>query len=78
MARLSRSGQIIGYRVGRRDPAGRDELVGHGEEDYDNGRILASSPLAQGLVGKKVGQQAEIEVPAGTMRFEIVKITFEE
>ena len=49
-------------------------LVGAGEEDYDTGKILVTSPLAQGLIGKKVGQQVEIPVPKGTLRFEIVEI----
>ncbi len=53
-------------------------LVGAGEEDYDRGRILVTSPLAQGLLGKKVGETAEVEVPAGTNRFEILEIRFEE
>jgi transcription elongation factor GreA len=49
-------------------------LVGAGEEDYDNGKILFTSPLAQGLAGKKVGDRVEIPVPQGTLRFEIVEI----
>lgn len=53
-------------------------LVGAGEEDYDTGKILITSPLAQGLVGKKVGEKAEIEVPAGTQRFEILEIRFDQ
>jgi transcription elongation factor GreA len=53
-------------------------LVGAGDEDYDAGKILITSPLAQGLVGKKVGDRVEIEVPAGTMKFEILEISFEE
>jgi transcription elongation factor GreA len=52
-------------------------LVGAGEENYDDGKILVTSPLAQGLLGKKIGQKAEIPVPAGTMKFEIVEIRFE-
>jgi transcription elongation factor GreA len=51
-------------------------LVGAGDEDYDAGKILITSPLAQGLVGKKVGDKVEIEVPAGTMKFEIREISF--
>lgn len=50
-------------------------IVGSGEEDPTAGRILASSPLAQGLLGKKVGDVAEIQVPAGTLRMEVLKIT---
>ncbi|HWB11911.1 MAG TPA: transcription elongation factor GreA [Pirellulales bacterium] len=53
-------------------------LVGAGDEDYDAGKILVTSPLAQGLVGKKVGEQVEIPVPAGTMKFEILEIRFDE
>lgn len=52
-------------------------LVGAGEEDYDAGKILITSPLAQGLVGKKIGDKAEIPVPAGTMKFEIIEIRTE-
>jgi len=49
-------------------------LVGAGEEDYDCGKILFTSPLAQGLAGKKVGDRVEIPVPQGTLKFEIVEI----
>ena len=53
-------------------------LVGAGDEDYDAGRILITSPLGQGLLAKKVGDIAEIEVPAGTNRFEILEIRFDD
>ena len=53
-------------------------LVGAGEEDYDAGKINVTSPLAQGLLGKKVGDVAEVEVPAGKNRFEILEIRLEE
>ena len=49
-------------------------LVGAGEEDYDLGRILVTSPLAQGLVGHKVGDKVEIQVPRGMMKFQILEI----
>ena len=52
-------------------------LVGAGEEDYDAGKILVTSPLAQGLLGKKVGEKAEVQVPAGTNRFQVMEIRFE-
>ena len=52
------------------------ELVGPGEEDYDGDimKILTSSPIAQAMLGKKVGDQFETEVPAGTLKFEIIEI----
>ncbi len=52
-------------------------LVGAGEEDYDAGKINVTSPLAQGLMGKKQGEKVEIPVPKGTMNFEIIEIRFE-
>lgn len=52
-------------------------LVGAGEEDYDAGKILVTSPLAQGLVGKKVGDRPEIQVPQGLLRFEVLEIRHE-
>jgi len=51
-------------------------LVGPGEEDYNNNKILTTSPIGQGLIGKKKGDVAEIKVPMGTVRFEIVEISF--
>ena len=53
-------------------------LVGAGEEDYDAGKINVVSPLAQGLVGKKVGDRVEVAVPAGVNRFEILAIRFDD
>lgn len=53
-------------------------LVGAGDENYDEGKILITSPLAQGLVGKKVGEKVEIDVPAGTMKFKVLEIRYEE
>ena len=53
-------------------------LVGAGEEDYDAGKILVTSPLAQGLMGKKKGDKVEIPVPQGTMSFEILEIRFDD
>ena len=52
-------------------------LVGAGEEDYDSGKILLTSPLGQGLLGKKVGDKTEIDVPRGKLRFEILDIKYE-
>lgn len=53
-------------------------LVGAGEEDPTNNKILITSPLAQGLVGKRVGEVAEIQVPAGLLRLEILQISYPE
>lgn len=52
-------------------------IVGPGEEDYKTNKILSTSPLAQGLIGKKVGDIAEVQVPMGTLRLEIREISYE-
>lgn len=52
-------------------------LVGAGEEDYDCGKYLVTSPLGQGLLGRKVGDKVDIPVPRGKMRFEILEIRLE-
>jgi transcription elongation factor GreA len=50
-------------------------LVGPGDEDYNNNKILTSSPIGQGLMGKKRGEVVEIQVPMGKVRFEIREIS---
>ncbi len=51
------------------------ELVGPGEEDYNNNKILTTSPIGQGLIGKKQGETVEIQVPMGKLRLEILEIS---
>src|SRR5476651_576654 len=53
-------------------------LVGPGEEDYNSNKILTSSPIGQGLLGKKVGEIVHIVVPMGTIRYEVLEISFSE
>ena len=71
---------VFGARVRVRDlDLGEEEtfeLVGPGEEDYNNNKILTTSPIGTGLIGKKTGDVAEIQVPMGKLRFEIVDISF--
>jgi transcription elongation factor GreA len=50
-------------------------LVGNGEEDYNQNKILTSSPIGHGLLGKKVGEIAEIQAPMGTIKFEVLEIS---
>lgn len=70
----------FGTRVTVKDLDGGDEeqyeFVGPGEEDYttDVMKILTSSPLAQAMMHKKVGETVEVEVPRGTMRYKVLAI----
>src|SRR5882757_3953083 len=71
---------VFGSRVKVKDLDLAEEeifvLVGPGEEDYNQNKILTNSPVGQGLLGLKKGDTAEIQVPMGTLRFEILEISF--
>ncbi|MGB4774959.1 MAG: transcription elongation factor GreA [Daejeonella sp.] len=51
------------------------QLVSETEADMKTGKISVKSPIAQGLLGKSVGDKAEIAVPAGKIEFEILEIS---
>jgi transcription elongation factor GreA len=51
------------------------QLVPESEADLKTGKISVKSPIAQGLLGKSVGDKTEIQVPAGKMEFEILEIS---
>ncbi|MBR5433726.1 MAG: transcription elongation factor GreA [Bacteroidales bacterium] len=50
-------------------------LVAESEADFKSGKISINTPIAKGLLGKKVGDIAEVQVPAGKIPFEIVEIS---
>jgi transcription elongation factor GreA len=51
------------------------QIVGEKEADLKAGKISASSPIGKGLMGKKVGEIAEIQAPNGVMKFMVDNIT---
>ncbi|HLW42129.1 MAG TPA: transcription elongation factor GreA [Flavobacterium sp.] len=51
------------------------KLVAESEADLKSGKISVTSPIGKGLLGKSVGEIAEISVPNGTLKFEILEIT---
>ena len=51
-------------------------LVGQGEDDPLENKILTTSPMGQALIGHKVGEQVTVAAPAGELRFEIVSIEY--
>lgn len=53
------------------------KLVSESEADLKAGKISVNSPIGQGLMGKKVGDQAEINVPSGKIKLEILEISFD-
>src|SRR5262245_5830220 len=78
---IARDAVTFGARVRVKDLDLDEEetfiLVGPGKEDFSQNKILTNSPIGKGLVGKKKGDVAEIQVPMGTLRFQIVDIAFE-
>jgi transcription elongation factor GreA len=71
---------VFGTKVRIKDlDSGEEEvyqLVGPGEEDYEQNKILTTSPRGQGLLGKKIGDVAEIKIPRGQIRYQILDISF--
>ena len=51
------------------------QLVSESEADLKTGKISVKSPIAQGLLGKSVGDKVEITVPVGKIEFEIIEIS---
>jgi transcription elongation factor GreA len=52
------------------------ELVGPGEDNPDKNKILTTSPIGKGLLGKKKGEIADIDLPKGTVKFKILSISY--
>jgi transcription elongation factor GreA len=51
------------------------QLVSEKEADLKAGKISVNSPIGKGLLGKKIGEKAEITVPAGVLNFEVLEIS---
>ena len=53
------------------------KIVSESEADLKTGRISVSSPIGSGLLGKAVGEFAEIETPAGVLKLEVLEISID-
>ena len=53
-------------------------LVAESEADLKTGKISVTSPIGKGLLGKSVGETAEINVPNGTLKFDVLEISRDE
>ena len=51
------------------------QLVTEGEANVAEGKLATTTPIAKGLLGKKVGDTAEVVVPAGKLQFKILEIS---
>lgn len=66
----------IGVKVTLQDEDGEEfayTFVGEDESDPSEGKISVFSPLAQGLLGKKIGEEAKVSLPAGVRVFKVLK-----
>jgi transcription elongation factor GreA len=52
------------------------QIVGDYESDIANGRVSYNSPIAKGLIGKEVGDDAEVHTPKGKKTYEVLSIKF--
>jgi transcription elongation factor GreA len=52
------------------------QLVSDAEADFKAGKISVKSPIGRGLLGQVIGARVVVSVPAGTLEFEILEITF--
>lgn len=72
---------VFGSKVTVLDLSLNDEevfiLVGPGEEDYDENKILLTSPIGQALLGKHVGDIVEVPVPRGILKLKVTDISFD-
>jgi transcription elongation factor GreA len=50
-------------------------LVPESEADLKKGKVSVETPIAKGLLGKKVGESVEIKIPSGIIEFEIIEIS---
>jgi transcription elongation factor GreA len=80
-AELDAGGRIVfGATVDLEDLASGDEvsyqIVGDDEADIKAGKISVSSPIARALIGKHVGDTAEVEAPSGTRGYEVLAVRY--
>ncbi len=76
---ISKDEVLIGATVRLKDLDSGEELeytlVSEDEADYSQGKISVSSPVGSGLLNHKKGEILEIKVPAGTLKYKVLKIT---
>ena len=76
---ISKDEVLIGATVRLKDlDSGEDleyTLVAQVEANYEEGKISVNSPIGEGLLGHKEGEELQIKIPAGTLRYKILKIS---
>ena len=80
-AKIPKDQVFVGATVLLKDLKNQEEftykLVTQDEANFDEGKISVTSPIAKGLLGLKVGDTTEIKIPAGTLKYKVLKISRE-
>jgi transcription elongation factor GreA len=78
-AKIPKDQVYIGATVALKDLKSGEEfsytIVTQDEANFDEGKISVASPIAKGLLGLKVGETAEIKIPAGVLKYKVLSIT---
>ena len=78
-SKIAKDQVFIGAKVLLQDLKNKEEMtysiVSPDEADFDNGKISVQSPIAKGLLGLKVGEVAQIKIPAGLLKYKVLKIS---
>ena len=78
-SKIAKDQVLIGAKVLLKDLRSQEEItysiVTHDEANFDEGKLSVMSPIAKGLLGLKVGGTAEIKIPAGTLKYKVLKIS---
>ncbi len=78
-SKISKDQVFIGATVLLKDLKNQEEfsysIVPHDEANFDEGKLSVTSPIAKGLLGLKVGDTTEIKIPAGALKYKVLKIS---
>lgn len=78
-SKIAKDQVLIGAKVVLKDLKSQEEItysiVTHDEANFDEGKLSVMSPIAKGLLGLKVGDSAEIKIPAGVLKYKVLKIS---
>jgi transcription elongation factor GreA len=78
-SKIAKDQVLIGATVLLKDLTSGEELsysmVTQDEANFDEGKLSVTSPIAKGLLGLKVGDTAEIKIPAGVLKYRVLKIS---
>ena len=78
-SKIAKDAVLIGATVLLKDLKTQEEfsyrIVTQDEANFDEGKLSVTSPIAKGLLGLKVGDSAEIKIPAGILKYKVLKIS---